>query len=69
MKRASETAIPSTQPPTASVASGTEYELFGALLIVWVMKGTLLSLSGPEQLYDFQRFLAAKNPRALIDVA
>ena len=42
---------------------GTEYQLFGALLIVWVVKGTLLSLSGPEQLYDFQRFLAAKNPR------
>ncbi|MBM3288824.1 MAG: hypothetical protein FJY92_01610 [Candidatus Hydrogenedentes bacterium] len=40
-----------------------EYELFGALLIVWIVKGTLLSLSGPEQLYDFQRFLAAKNPR------
>ena len=42
---------------------GTEYELFGALLLVWVAKGMLLSLSGPEQLYDFQRFLAAKNPR------
>ncbi|MBI5094059.1 MAG: hypothetical protein HZB26_16655 [Candidatus Hydrogenedentes bacterium] len=43
--------------------SGTEYQLFGALLMVWVVKGVLLSLSGPEQLYDFQRFLAAKNPR------
>ena len=43
--------------------SGTEYELFGALLIVWVMKGLLLSLSGPEQLYDFQRFLAARTPK------
>lgn len=42
---------------------GTEYKLFGALLIIWVMKGLLLSLSGPEQLYDFQRFLAAKNPK------
>lgn len=40
-----------------------EYKMFGALLIIWVMKGLLLSLSGPEQLYDFQRFLAAKNPR------
>ncbi|MDH7481168.1 MAG: Na+:solute symporter [Armatimonadota bacterium] len=39
------------------------YKLFGALLIIWVMKGLLLSLSGPEQLYDFQRFLAAKNPK------
>ena len=42
--------------------TGTEYELFGILLIIWVMKGMLLSLSGPEQLYDFQRFLAARNP-------
>ncbi|MDO8587496.1 MAG: hypothetical protein Q7T82_10705 [Armatimonadota bacterium] len=36
---------------------------FGAFIIIWVMKGLLLSLSGPEQLYDFQRFLAAKNPK------
>lgn len=43
--------------------SETEYFLFGALLLVWVTKGLLLDLSGPEQLYDFQRFLAAKNPR------
>lgn len=40
-----------------------EYYLFGALLLVWVVKGLLLNLSGPEQLYDFQRFLAAKSPR------
>jgi SSS family solute:Na+ symporter len=39
------------------------YKMFGALLIIWVMKGLLLSFSGPEQLYDFQRFLAAKNPK------
>ncbi len=42
---------------------GTEYTLFGALLVVWIVKGLLLSLSGPEQLYDFQRFLAARNPK------
>ncbi len=47
---------------TLDIADPT-YKLFGALLIVWVMKGLLLSLSGPEQLYDFQRFLAAKNPK------
>ena len=46
-----------------SYLAGTEYKIFGALLIIWVMKGLLLSLSGPEQLYDFQRFLAAKNPK------
>jgi len=42
---------------------GTEYYVFGFLLIVWVVKGLLLDLSGPEQLYDFQRFLAARSPR------
>ena len=42
---------------------GTDYSLFGALVAVWVAKGLLLCLSGPEQLYDFQRFLAAKDER------
>ena len=31
--------------------------------MVWVAKGTFLSLGGPQQLYDMQRFLAAKSPR------
>ncbi|MCG8450421.1 MAG: hypothetical protein MI725_12705, partial [Pirellulales bacterium] len=39
------------------------YEMFGALLIVWVLKGVLLNLGGPAQMYDFQRFLAARDPR------
>ena len=39
------------------------YEFFGALVIVWVMKGLLLNLGGPAQMYDFQRFLAARDPR------
>ncbi|MBA3600530.1 MAG: Na+:solute symporter [Acidobacteria bacterium] len=45
------------------VAGGTDYSFFGALVAVWVAKGLLLCLSGPEQLYDFQRFLAAKDER------
>jgi SSS family solute:Na+ symporter len=45
------------------VAGGTDYSLFGALVAVWVAKGLLLCLSGPEQLYDFQRFLAARDAR------
>ncbi len=45
------------------VAGGTDYSLFGALVAVWVAKGLLLCFSGPEQLYDFQRFLAARDPR------
>jgi len=39
------------------------YQFFGALVIVWVLKGLLLNLGGPAQMYDFQRFLAARNPR------
>ena len=46
--------------------AGTEnaaYELFGALVIVWVIKGLLLNAGGPGGMYEFQRFLAARNPR------
>ncbi len=46
--------------------SGTvhaSYEFFGALVIVWVLKGLLLNLGGPAQMYDFQTFLAARNTR------
>jgi len=39
------------------------YELFGALVIVWVLKGLMLNAGGPAQMYDFQRFLAARNAR------
>lgn len=39
------------------------YSLFLMLSVVWVLKGTLLSLGGPQQLYDMQRFLAARSPR------
>ncbi len=39
------------------------YELFGALIIVWVVKGLLLNLGGPGQMTDFQIFLATRNPR------
>ena len=40
-----------------------EFEFFGALVIVWVMKGLLLNAGGPAQMYDFQRFLAARDER------
>ena len=39
------------------------YELFGVLVIVWVLKGLLLNAGGPGQMTDFQAFLAARNPR------
>src|SRR5687768_4801460 len=57
--------VPSWRPEAFQglVSGGTDYSLFGALVAVWVAKGMLLCLSGPEQLYDFQRFLAAKDER------
>ncbi len=39
------------------------FQFFGALVIIWVMKGLLLNLGGPAQMYDAQRFLAARDPR------
>ncbi|MGD9562871.1 MAG: hypothetical protein AB7F88_11580 [Pyrinomonadaceae bacterium] len=57
--------LPSWRPEAFQglITGGTDYSLFGALVAVWVAKGLLLCLSGPEQLYDFQRFLAAKDER------
>ncbi|MBL8124639.1 MAG: hypothetical protein JNJ39_11075 [Blastocatellia bacterium] len=56
---------PSVRPESFQglVSGGTDYSFFGALVAVWVAKGLLLCLSGPEQLYDFQRFLAARDER------
>lgn len=42
---------------------GTMYFLFGAIVITYMAKGLLLCSSGPEQLYDFQKFLAVRNAR------
>lgn len=39
------------------------YELFGALVVVWVVKGMLLNFGGPGQMFDFQMFLSARDPR------
>jgi len=38
-------------------------QLFGAFVIAWVVKGLLLNAGGPAQMYDFQRFLAARDAR------
>jgi len=43
--------------------ANAHFELFGALVIVWVLKGLLLNAGGPAQIYDFQTFLAARNAR------
>ena len=39
------------------------YEMFGLLVLVWVMKGLIQEFGGPPQMYDFQRFLAARDSR------
>ncbi len=49
-----------------ATVQGTDYagyQLFGLLAIAWVLKGLLLNFGGPAQMSDFQRFLAARNPR------
>ena len=43
--------------------------MFGAMTIAWVLKGLLLSAGGPAQLYDLQRYLAAKDPRDAAKIA
>ncbi|MBE3097510.1 MAG: sodium:solute symporter, partial [Planctomycetes bacterium] len=49
--------------PETLPAAYAEYECFGALVLLWVVKGLLLNLGGPAQMYDFQRFLAARDAR------
>lgn len=45
------------------------YEMFGFLTIAWILKGLFLNAGGPGQLYDFQRYLAARSPRDAAKVA
>ena len=57
--------VPAMRPAELQgvVSGGTDFSLFGALVAVWLAKGLLLCFSGPEQLFDFQRFLAARDAR------
>ncbi len=45
------------------------YQMFGFLVIAWVLKGTLMNAGGPGQLYDFQRYLAASSVRDAAKIA
>ncbi len=49
--------------PELSGTDNAQFEFFGALVIVWIVKGFLMNAGGPAQMYDFQRFLAARNER------
>ena len=49
--------------PEFAGTESAQFEFFGALVVVWVAKGLLLNAGGPGQMYDFQRFLAARDAR------
>lgn len=49
--------------PEFAETDNAYFTFFGAMVIVWVIQGTLLNLGGPAQMYDAQRFLATRNPR------
>jgi Na+/proline symporter len=49
--------------PEFSASENAQFEFFGAMVIIWVLKGLLMNAGGPAQMYDFQRFLAARNDR------
>ena len=49
--------------PEFSGTTNAQFEFFGAMVIIWVLKGLLMNAGGPAQMYDFQRFLAARNDR------
>jgi SSS family solute:Na+ symporter len=49
--------------PEFSNTADAQFEFFGAMVIIWILKGLLMNAGGPAQMYDFQRFLAARNDR------
>jgi Na+/proline symporter len=63
LPRGWESLTPSWRLPELAGTENSQYEWFGALVMVWVIKGLLLNAGGPAQMYDFQRFLAARNDR------
>lgn len=58
-----ESLAPKWHLPELAGTADSQYEWFGALVIVWVLKGIFLNAGGPAQMYDFQRFLAARNEK------
>jgi len=55
---------PAWQWPRLGEWSDTSaWVLLVPVALTWVIKGLALGVGGPQQLYDLQRFLAARNPR------
>jgi Na+/proline symporter len=51
------------RPEFAGDEKNWMYEMFGFMVIAWIAKGFLMNAGGPAQMYDFQRYLAARNAR------
>jgi len=49
--------------PEFAGTENAQFELFGVMVLIWVFKGFLMNAGGPAQMYDFQRFLAARSDR------
>ncbi len=49
--------------PELAGTDNADFECFWALVIMWIVKGLFLIAGGPAQMYDFQFFLSARNPR------
>jgi Na+/proline symporter len=58
-----ESPAPAWHLPGMAGTGNSQYEWFGALVMIWVIKGILLNAGGPAQMYDFQRFLAARDEK------
>lgn len=63
LPRGWESLIPVWRLPEQAGTVDGQYQWFGALVMVWVLKGVLLNAGGPAQMYDFQRFLAARDEK------
>jgi len=64
-----ESLSPAWRIPEFHGTDNAVYEMFGFLTIAWIVKGFLLNAGGPGQMYDFQRYLAARSPRDAAKVA
>lgn len=58
-----ESLVPAWRIETYASGGHGAYEMFGLLVITWVVKGLLLNAGGPGGMYELQRFLAARDAR------